>query len=552
MPLLHRCSVCGSWFEKGATEPDADGEPRRAWGYEVTAQMAVAMADALESGGPAGSLHGAVPKVLRAHRERCGAGAHPRLTAPGYEKLIACRLCFELYNAQRRMYRGARALLVNCGVERARAPDHDDESRAGPDVDEGGALALRAPLTLVDGSVTSTVPDAPDRVVRAVGAARGAFRVGDPVWRRGHLPRGAGITAWRILVLCHRLDKVSLSSSAAAAMRVATPPGASGLGGQELTKGFVRYELGQRECHAPFSFAVVDDGLNAHHPIRCAHVHFAFASAAGVREVFELKQVPIELYSGAVGDPAAQLEGEGKLDLAPLLELVDGDNGFGLGKFDRALPVRTRTLGLVLLRVSVALVRDDATTLPCSRRARAVPDLPVSLRKLCLMREVSPRHTESELSLYWPPSDYHDARPLPAPWIDMMSTQPAEEDILIGDDDEFVDSAFKSAWQQRRERNTIAADEFIEKFKQHLHQRGLGTDGDRRVSVSNGHQNDADDESAQAGVARRAMAALAADERFVVARSHSRWRRRRRLEILGVLWDTAIRSASLASPSKPA
>ena len=88
MPLLHRCSVCGSWFEKGATEPDADGEPRRAWGYEVTAQMAVAMADALESGGPAGSLHGAVPKVLRAHRERCGAGAHPRLTAPGYEKLI--------------------------------------------------------------------------------------------------------------------------------------------------------------------------------------------------------------------------------------------------------------------------------------------------------------------------------------------------------------------------------------------------------------------------------------------------------------------------------
>ena len=109
MPLLHRCSVCGSWFEKGATEPDADGEPRRAWGYEVTAQMAVAMADALESGGPAGSLHGAVPKVLRAHRERCGAGAHPRLTAPGYEKLIACRLCFELYNAQRRMYRGARA-----------------------------------------------------------------------------------------------------------------------------------------------------------------------------------------------------------------------------------------------------------------------------------------------------------------------------------------------------------------------------------------------------------------------------------------------------------
>ena len=56
MPLLHRCSVCGSWFEKGATEPDADGEPRRAWGYEVTAQMAVAMADALESGGPAGSL----------------------------------------------------------------------------------------------------------------------------------------------------------------------------------------------------------------------------------------------------------------------------------------------------------------------------------------------------------------------------------------------------------------------------------------------------------------------------------------------------------------
>ena len=53
----------------------------------------------------------------------------------------------------------------------------------------------------------------------------------------------------------------------------------------------------------------------------------------------------------------------------------------------------------------------------------------------------------------------------------MMSTQPAEEDILIEDDDEFVDSAFKSAWQQRRERNTIAADEFIEKFKQHLHQR---------------------------------------------------------------------------------
>ena len=279
---------------------------------------------------------------------------------------------------------------------------------------------------------------------------------------------------------------------------------------------------------------------------------FAFASAAGVREVFELKQVPIELYSGAVGDPAAQLEGEGMLDFAPLLELVDGDNGFGLGKFDRALPVRTRTLGLVLLRVSVALVRDDATPLPCSRGARAVPDLPASLRKLCLMREVSPRHTESELSLYWPPSDYHDARPLPAPWIDMMSTQPAEEDILIGDDDEFVDSAFKSAWQQRRERNTIAADEFIEKYKQHLHQRGLGTDGDRRVIVSDGDQNDADDESAQAGVARRAMAALAADERFVVARSHSRWRRRRRLEILGVLWDTAIRSASLASPSKPA
>ena len=66
------------------------------------------------------------------------------------------------------------------------------------------------------------------------------------------------------------------------------------------------------------------------------------------------------------------------------------------------------------------------------------------------------------------------------------------------------------------------------------------------------HLTVGDDESAQAGVARRAMAALAADERFVVARSHSRWRRRRRLEILGVLWDTAIRSASLASPSKPA
>ena len=59
----------------------------------------------------------------------------------------------------------------------------------------------------------------------------------------------------------------------------------------------------------------------------------------------------------------------------------------------------------------------------------------------------------------------------------MMSTQPAEEDILIEDDNEFVTRIQTRGGNARAD--TIAADEFAEKFKQR-HQRGLGTDGDRR------------------------------------------------------------------------
>ena len=87
MPLRRTDAPCAfPRFAKGRRSPTPTASRAfGVWGEAINLSSDGRDGRRAESGGPANTLHGAVPKVLRA-RARCGAGAHPRIHGAGLRR----------------------------------------------------------------------------------------------------------------------------------------------------------------------------------------------------------------------------------------------------------------------------------------------------------------------------------------------------------------------------------------------------------------------------------------------------------------------------------
>jgi len=254
----------------------------------------------------------------------------------------------------------------------------------------------------------------------------------DP-WQSKHFKRGT--CQWRIFVMVHYIADLKLPSSHA-------------LNG---SIGCIAYSMGQSKITMPFK-NVQEGGEYADNPlvwVKQCRMHYLCGRMQDVKSLFREKTIEMQLFFSPPPDPtsssyiehaaesmgfrtkekvktvpgrvseakkeAAKAKDPRKLG-APRLESTfsisldhlnyHNTHGCheGSEKFDYLVPISLASLGPAVLRMSIAIVKDEIFPWQLS-------EVPSFLK---------------EKNVFWPPADYCDGNPLPLPWVAMLMTSDKE------------------------------------------------------------------------------------------------------------------------------
>jgi len=201
---------------------------------------------------------------------------------------------------------------------------------------------------------------------------------------------------WRILIAVHYIADATL-------------PAAHPLRG---AVGCLSYSLGQSVSVLPF-INLQRGGEFTRNPlimVQQMRVHYLFGTLQDVKEYLAEKKLDVEVCFQPPDDTAGEAAAAGAASRMPRLEsrfqigldklsLTTSGLQDGSLKEDYKVPLIFESMEPALLRLSVAIVKDDA--------------LPPQIAEVgALLREKA---------VFWPPPPYHDSAPLPQPWLGVLS-----------------------------------------------------------------------------------------------------------------------------------